>query len=82
MGQGMVTTYQMTEVQASSAVLVEPRAGVLALHLAIIKEETEICVDTDCMEFFKGLNNLTSAFPLLHPGLLDFHYLCSYELIM
>ena len=62
--------------EAQQMMVVEIRAGILALQWAKSKDLKEVCIYTGIMEFVKGLNNPMNASVLTQPALLNFCHLC------
>lgn len=67
----------MVEAKASSATLVEVKAGILVLLRAVSNNVKELCIQTDSAVFVQGAKKPSSVCPTLQTALEDFCLLCN-----
>ncbi|XP_058194416.1 uncharacterized protein LOC131311103 isoform X1 [Rhododendron vialii] len=68
---------QVVEAKASSATLVEVKAGILVLLRAVSNNVKELCIQTDSAVFVQGAKKPSSVWPTLQAALEDFCLLCN-----
>ncbi|KAH7864915.1 hypothetical protein Vadar_012664 [Vaccinium darrowii] len=68
---------QAMQIRAQTAAMVEVMAGVKALEWASMEGVSEVIIQTDCLDFVRGIKCPESAHPLLQPILFDFNSLCT-----
>lgn len=78
--KSMTPQYSLSPIRsrASSATLVEIRAGLLLLQWAQNRKISSICIQTDCLVFVQGLLNSDRASSSHNLAFCDFLYLCSF----
>lgn len=65
------------QCMASSATVVEIKAGLILMEWAIKEKLRGICIKTDCLTFVQGLKDPNSVPFALRSVLFYFHFLCS-----